>query len=413
MMPTEKVDVVYPSGIRLGLLMTSVFIGMFLVALDKLIISTAIPAITDEFHSANDIGWYGTAYLLTNCAFLLVFGKMYTFLDVKATFMAAAVLFEVGSAICGAAPNSITFIIGRAIAGLGAGGIQSGVWSNGKIIALLVVSFTLLIAFILIQIWKPAQATVPPHIFTQRSIAGGFWVSCCVGAHQTLLIYFLPIWFQAIKGDSAVESGIHLLPMVLSLVVASILTGVLTTRVGYYMPFLILGICIAAIGAGVLTCLHVDVSVGQWIGYQVLYGFGLGACFQAPNMAAQTVLPRDEVSIGASLMLFAQTLFGAIFVSVGQNVLNSELAKRLAKFSNITPEQIESAGVTGLFKMIPDKYQGAALQAYNSSLSVCFRVVLIMACLAILGGLVMEWRSVKKELGEEIGDDVEMRSVEA
>ncbi|KAJ4209510.1 hypothetical protein NW767_001419 [Fusarium falciforme] len=200
--------------------------------------------------------------------------------------------------------------------------------------------------------------------------------------------------------------------MVLSLVVASILTGVLTTRVGYYMSFLILGICIAAIGAGVLACLHVDASAGQWIGYQVLYGFGLGACFQAPNMAAQTVLPRNEVSIGASLMLFAQTLFGAIFVSVGQNVLNGELAKRLAKFSSIAPQQIESAGVTSLFEMIPDKYHGAALQAYNSSLSVCFRVALIMACLAILGGLAMEWRSVKKEMREEIDDGIEMRTVE-
>jgi MFS family permease len=94
---------------------------------DKLIISTAIPQITNEFHSANDIGWYGTAYLLTNCAFLLVFGKIYTFLNVKATFLTAVVLFEVGSAICGAAPNSIAFVIGRAIAGLGAGGVQSGV----------------------------------------------------------------------------------------------------------------------------------------------------------------------------------------------------------------------------------------------------------------------------------------------
>jgi MFS family permease len=97
---------------------------------DKLIISTAIPQITDEFHSANDIGWYGTAYLLTNCAFLLVFGKVYTFLNVKTTFLTAIVLFEVGSAICGAAPNSIAFIIGRAIAGLGAGGVQSGVVSS-------------------------------------------------------------------------------------------------------------------------------------------------------------------------------------------------------------------------------------------------------------------------------------------
>ena len=75
------------------------------------------------------MGWYGTAYLLTNCAFLLVFGKLYTFLNVKWTFVTAVLLFEIGSAICGAAPTSIAFIIGRAIAGLGAGGVQSGVVS--------------------------------------------------------------------------------------------------------------------------------------------------------------------------------------------------------------------------------------------------------------------------------------------
>ena len=96
---------------------------------DKLIISTATPAITNQFHAADDVGWYGTAYLLTNCTFLLVFGKLYTFLNVKFTFISAVVLFEAGSAICGAAPNSLAFIIGRAIAGLGAGGIQSGVVS--------------------------------------------------------------------------------------------------------------------------------------------------------------------------------------------------------------------------------------------------------------------------------------------
>jgi hypothetical protein len=96
---------------------------------DKLIISTAIPEITNEFHSANDIGWYGTAFLLTNCAFLLVFGKLYTIFNVKSTFLTAVFLFEVGSAICGAAPNSIAFIIGRAISGLGAGGVQSGIVS--------------------------------------------------------------------------------------------------------------------------------------------------------------------------------------------------------------------------------------------------------------------------------------------
>jgi MFS family permease len=94
---------------------------------DRLIISTAIPQITDAFHSADDIGWYGTAYLLTNCAFQLLFGKLYTVFSIKATFLTSILLFEAGSTLCGAATNSIAFIFGRAIAGLGSGGILSGV----------------------------------------------------------------------------------------------------------------------------------------------------------------------------------------------------------------------------------------------------------------------------------------------
>lgn len=73
-----------------------------------------------------DIGWYGSAYLLTNCSFQLLYGKIYTFFSIKAVFLSAVFLFEVGSAICGAAPSSTSFIIGRAIAGLGSSGIMSG-----------------------------------------------------------------------------------------------------------------------------------------------------------------------------------------------------------------------------------------------------------------------------------------------
>lgn len=187
----------------------------------------------------------------------------------------------------------------------------------------------------------------------------------------------------------------------ISLTISAILAGVGTTQVGYYTPFLIGGACIAAVGAGLLTLLRINSTVGQWIGYQIVYGFGLGACFQAPNMAAQTVLPRSEVSVGISLMLFAQPLGGAIFVSVGQNVLDQRLATRLGSTLgiNITSEQIETGGITGLFKMIPPQDHTAVLQAYNASLRVCFIVALVLTCLSVIGSLGMEWRSVKNEGG--------------
>lgn len=223
-------------------------------------------------------------------------------------------------------------------------------------------------------------------------------------------VYYLPIWFQAIKGDSAVESGIHLLPQVIALVVGSILTGILTSCIGYYTPFLIVGICITAVGAGLLTTLQVNTTVAQWIGYQILYGWGFGSCVQAPNMAAQTVLAPNEVSIGAALMLFAQTLFGAIFASVGQNVLDGQLGQRLASIISITPQQIENAGATGVLQSIPSEQRGAALEAYNASLSVCFRVGLVLACVCIVGGIGMEWRSVKAEKNtQEQGDSEKAR----
>ena len=119
----------YPSGLKLGLLLASVFISMFLVALDRLIIATAIPQITDDFHSVEDIGWYGSSYLLATCALQLMSGKAYMYWSIKTVFLSAVLLFEIGSAVCGAAPSSVAFIIGRAISGVGAAGIFSGVVS--------------------------------------------------------------------------------------------------------------------------------------------------------------------------------------------------------------------------------------------------------------------------------------------
>lgn len=81
---------------------------------------------TDDFHSLDDIGWYGSAFMLTSCAFQLLLGRVYTFYTPKYVFLIIIGLFEVGSAVCGAAPNSVVFIIGRAIAGTGSAGIMSG-----------------------------------------------------------------------------------------------------------------------------------------------------------------------------------------------------------------------------------------------------------------------------------------------
>ncbi|KAF5859871.1 hypothetical protein ETB97_002362 [Aspergillus alliaceus] len=453
------------------------------LALDRTIISTAIPRITNEFHSLDDVGWYGSSYLLTCCAFQLLYGKIYTLYAVKAVFLASIFLFELGSAVCGAAPTSTAFIIGRAISGVGAAGIfagsvvcivyavplekrpkiqglygalfglasivgpliggaftsnipdrpttrvprteklsqldipgtlclvpgivclvlalqwggQSYAWNNGRIVALFTVMGILLLAFVGIQVFWTRTATIPPRIFKQRSIISGFWATLCVGSSQYIIVYFLPIWFQSIKGVSAVNSGIQLLPTMLSLVVGSLASGLTTPKIGYYTPFAISGSCIMSIGAGLLTMLQVHTVEAKCIGYQILYGFGMGLCFQQPNLAAQAVLPALDVPIGLAIVFFSQLLGAAVLVPVGENVLANQLLKRLSGIDGIDPSLITSTGATSLLDSVPAGLRDTVLDAYNESLRKVFQVGLILSCLSILGNATLEWVSVLKD----------------
>lgn len=116
----------YLSGLKLWTLSFGLCLTTFVIALDNTIIATAIPKITSVFNSLEDVGWYGSSYLLTTTSLQPSFGKVYTYFDVKYTYLIALVIFEVGSVICAAATSSPMFIIGRAIAGAGAAALYSG-----------------------------------------------------------------------------------------------------------------------------------------------------------------------------------------------------------------------------------------------------------------------------------------------
>ncbi|KAI9865978.1 MAG: MFS sugar transporter [Trichoglossum hirsutum] len=507
---TKEDEEEYPSGIKLLIISIALCLAVFLVALDNTIIATAIPKITDHFKALDDVGWYGSSYLLCTCAFQLLFGKIYTFYSVKWTFLTAIFIFELGSLVCGAAPTSNALIIGRAVAGLGCAGIFSGAliivahsvplhqrpiytgaigamygvasvagplmggaftdhlswrwcfyinlpigaatmaaiafffkgpksskedlslqqrfklldlwgtlvfmpaivclllalqwggskyaWKSAQVIVLLVVFFVLICAFIVIQLWKQENATLPPRILRQRSVASGAWYASCTGAALLLAVFYLPIWFQAIKGVSATKSGIMNLPLILSLVTASLLAGGSVTALGYYTPFMIAGSILMAIGGGLISTFRTNTGHSMWIGYQVVFGFGVGMGMQQPLMAVQAVLDITDVPIGTSIIVFAQTLGAALFISVGQNVLTNRLVSGLLEaVPSLDPSIVLQTGATSLKAAIDPQYLSGVLFAYNRALDQTFYVITAMACLSIIGALGTEWRSIKEK----------------
>ena len=124
--PGEDDESKYPKPAQLYLLTFGLAMSTFVIALDNTIIATAIPRITTVFNSLDDVGWYGSAYLLTTTSLQPSFGKVYTYFNIKWTYLIAIVIFEAGSVLCAAAQNSRMLIIGRAVAGVGAAAIFSG-----------------------------------------------------------------------------------------------------------------------------------------------------------------------------------------------------------------------------------------------------------------------------------------------
>ncbi|KAI0976599.1 major facilitator superfamily domain-containing protein [Xylaria arbuscula] len=122
----EMESIEYPSTWKATLLTIGLCLVTFATAVDNTIIATAIPSITEDFHSLNDVGWYASSYLLASTALQPSYGKVYTHFNIKWVYLAALVIFEVGSVVAATASSSIILIIGRVIAGLGGGGLTSG-----------------------------------------------------------------------------------------------------------------------------------------------------------------------------------------------------------------------------------------------------------------------------------------------
>ncbi|KAJ1554667.1 hypothetical protein HK405_004405 [Cladochytrium tenue] len=110
---------------RFYLLVVGLTMAVFLAALDQTIVSVALSAIVNEFDNLSQVSWVGTAYLLTATAFIPSYGQLADVFGRKSVFLGAIFVFELGSALCGAAKSMDMLIAARAIAGLGGGGIIS------------------------------------------------------------------------------------------------------------------------------------------------------------------------------------------------------------------------------------------------------------------------------------------------
>ena len=437
-------------------------------------------------------------------------GKIYRQYDPKWVFIATFLLFEIGSVICATAQSSVTFIVGRAIAGLGSGGGATGMmtimvyviplhkrpmyqaigglsigctsvlgpliggafttnvswrwcfyinlcvgmpfigylafflklpnmpkrerisfreqtrrldpmgtiifiggvtslllavqwggttypWNDGRIVSLFVVFGVSMPLFVWIQYRAGDDASMPLRIITQRTVALATIYATLIGGSLTSMIYYIPLWFQAVQAVSAVQSGIRTIPMMLAMMLSALLAGAFVKRQGYYVPPMILAGILGPIGAGLISTFWLNTSEGKWIGYQIIYGFGQGLGLQQTGLAIQAVLARRDIPIGGAFNFFGIGLGGAIFVSVTDNIFINHYADNLAGIPNLPPDFALNTGATALRATVPPDELDAVLFAYNAALKDCWYVSVALAALLTPVALGMEWKDIRRK----------------
>lgn len=517
-MPRSEAHVRHQSSlVSSAFLVVGICISVLMISLDRGSITTAIPSILADFKSFQQMGWYGSAYLLTASAFQPMYGRIYSSFNIKWSFLGAIVIFEIGALVCALAPNSETFILGRAVQGLGSAGISTGSlaivadtfsferkpvllafldaiswvgtvtgpvlgavlsqllswkwcyyfnlmlagisfacvllfskshrsrtprpnlirqasdfsstgktfarralaldwvgslifmaactflfltlqlsqqrefdWSSPLWIVFISLSATTMVLCVLWMQLRGDNALVPFHILRQRTVAASCAAAFFLYGAFAVHIYYLPIWFQVIKNESAIESGAAIVPYMLVMAFLSLAASRYVFTNGHFALCTTVGCGIAVVGAGLMTLLNSEASMFTCAGFQVTIAAGLGIALQKSLSAVQAVLPAHEVSIGTSAVIAYQNAGGAIFVSIG-NVLFQKYLFRGHNEPDLDLRVIMDLDMIDFATLIPDRSYSNVFKLYDHALQAVLIAVIPLCGIAFLLSMCMEW----------------------
>jgi hypothetical protein len=208
-------------------------------------------------------------------------------------------------------------------------------------------------------------------------------------------MYYLPLWFQSIKHASAIHSGVMLLPMILSTVVSMIASGIVLSKMRYFAPFFWLSTILTSIGAGLMTTFTPATGHSKWIGYQVIFGLGIGLGAQQPLTLVQTIIAKADVAQGSSFVMFIRFLGAAIFLPVGQTIFINSLVRKLGNLPFIDPKMVVNTGATELVNLASGSNLEKLILDYNDSLVNVFYLIAATSVASLLGSCLIKWGKVE------------------
>ncbi|CAI7676372.1 unnamed protein product [Penicillium discolor] len=269
-------------------------------------------------------------------------------------------------------------------------------WHSTQVIGLFCGAGATFIAFLLWG-YRQGDKAMIPFAMIRKTIV---WSSCLsyglLMAQVFCVLWYLPQYFQGVKNDSPLMSGVHLLPSILAHLFGAVLSGKIIEKVGYYLPIIIISTSLTTVSNGLLSMLSPHTSTGKWIGYQILLGLSRSLGLQIPIIAVQHVLPPSQIPIATALVMFSQTFAGALFLSFSDTIFTNSLSTQIPIYCpSVDPHTIINAGATEFRLYVSQLELPGVLLAYAKSVDRVFYLTTGMACGSLFFSCFMGWRDIR------------------
>ncbi|CAG8501976.1 10427_t:CDS:2 [Ambispora gerdemannii] len=256
-------------------------------------------------------------------------------------------------------------------------------WNSAPVISLYCTAVVLIAIFIFIELRIAAEPIVPGHIFKSITVCAVYITNFFTGAAFFSIIFYGPLYYQAIHGQSATNSGLKLLPLMLGLVVFSMLSGAAVTKVpGGYRTFIWLGTMLVVVGEGLLSTFNQHTSGVAQIFYLLIIGIGLGCELQMCLLAVQSASAKEDMAIVTGLAGFFQSIGGGIGVAVASAIFSNGIKSHLLK--EVSPELLNRISDV---MILPEPVYSQIIQVYVLSLQSVFRANIPFAGIAFVSSL--------------------------
>lgn len=280
-------------------------------------------------------------------------------------------------------------------------------WNSGRIIGLFVTSGVLFILFGVQQVFtiftSEERRIFPVHFLRRRSLLILFAMTSAAGTCIFIPILFIPIYFQFVRSDTALEAGVRLLPFVCLLVFFCMINGAVMSKTGYYMPWYLGGGILSVIGSALMFTVTESSSISRIYGYSVVLAIGTGSFVQASFSVAQAKVKPHEIPLAVGFITCAQVGGVTIAVAIANSIFLNQSTHQIRQILPDVPLETVRSAVAGsgsaLFKSLTPETKALVLHAIVKSISHVYILAMTAGTLAVVLSLLMKREKLFLEAG--------------